>query len=178
MGPGSAPADCGPTRKAPPRSNQAMDPPPAPTLWMSSMGTATGTPPTLPSFVVASSPLSSRATSVEVPPISKLMTRWRPASRARARAPTIPPAGPESSVRTGCAAATRAALRRVNHPLDFAQVAPEQRHEIGIHRHGRRALVLAELGEDFVRDAHRQAQPAQGAGHAPLVRRVGGGKKQ
>ena len=31
-GPGIAPADCGPTRSAPPASSDAIDPPPAPTV--------------------------------------------------------------------------------------------------------------------------------------------------
>ena len=41
-GPGSAPADSGPTSKAPPGSRRAMEPPPAPMVCMSTMGTATG----------------------------------------------------------------------------------------------------------------------------------------
>ena len=42
--PGTDPALSGPTRRAPPASTRARDPPPAPTVWMSSTGTATGRP--------------------------------------------------------------------------------------------------------------------------------------
>ena len=42
--PGSAPAEAGPTRSAPPASRQAIEPPPAPTVWMSSAGSASGRP--------------------------------------------------------------------------------------------------------------------------------------
>ena len=62
----------------------------------------------------AASP-STSATSVEVPPISKEMIRSKPLRRAMAAAPTTPPAGPESTVRTGSRAAER---RPVIPPLD------------------------------------------------------------
>jgi len=38
---------------------------------------------------------------VEVPPMSKPIMRLKPLRRARAAAPTTPPAGPERTVRTG-----------------------------------------------------------------------------
>ena len=38
-GAGMAPADCGPTCSAPAMSIHASEPPPAPAVWMSSMGT-------------------------------------------------------------------------------------------------------------------------------------------
>ena len=41
-GPGSAPALRGPTRNAPPSSTYAMEPPPAPIVWMSIIGTSSG----------------------------------------------------------------------------------------------------------------------------------------
>src|SRR6267142_3442978 len=70
---------------------------------MSSMGTRTGRPAISPSLAGRGSPSSSE-TSVEVPPMSKEMMRSNPLRRAIAAAPTTPPAGPESTVRTGCAA--------------------------------------------------------------------------
>ena len=40
------PRCAGPTRSAPPGSRQAIEPPPAPTVWMSTIGSASGRPPT------------------------------------------------------------------------------------------------------------------------------------
>src|SRR5918999_1042111 len=45
-GPGSAPAEWGPTRRAPPASAQAMEPPPALTVCTSTIGSFMGTPAT------------------------------------------------------------------------------------------------------------------------------------
>ena len=55
---------------------------------------------------------STSETSVEVPPMSKEMIWSKPLARAVAEAPTTPPAGPESTVRTG----SRAAVERVVMP--------------------------------------------------------------
>src|SRR6185437_14998369 len=71
---------------------------------------ATGKPETLASFVIRKVPRSQSATSVEVPPISKVMMSWNPAARAERNAPTIPPAGPERMVRTGSCAAAAAEM--------------------------------------------------------------------
>ena len=71
-GPGSAPAEWGPTRRAPPASAQAMEPPPALTVCTSTMGTLIGTPAITVSVVVCASPPMMGATSVLVPPISKV----------------------------------------------------------------------------------------------------------
>ena len=57
----------------------AIDPPPAPTVWMSMTGSRTGTSPIAVSAAVGIPP-SIRLTSVEVPPASKEMTRSSPAA--------------------------------------------------------------------------------------------------
>src|SRR5216683_493391 len=113
-GPGSAPADPGPTRNAPPVSNQAMLPPPAPTVLISIMGSLTGWPPILPSVVWAIIP-STRATSVDVPPISRVMACLKPEAPATNAAPTTPAAGPERRVR---AASRRAVALEIEPPFD------------------------------------------------------------
>ncbi len=90
-------------------SIHAREPPPAPAVWISSMGTRTGNPLTWPSMVVGGSRLaSSRATSVDVPPMSKVSSRSMPARRAMLSAPVTPPAGPDKMVRTGSRAAAGA----------------------------------------------------------------------
>ena len=58
---------------------------------------------------------STSATSVDVPPMSNVMIRSIPLRRAIAAAPTMPPAGPDSTVRTGSRAAV---ARAVIPPLD------------------------------------------------------------
>ncbi len=77
-------------------------------------GNRTGKSPTIVSGVVGMAP-SIRQTSVDVPPMSKPMTRGWPAASATARAPTAPPAGPERIVRT---AAARAAAAEIVPPFD------------------------------------------------------------
>ena len=81
---------------------------------MSSMGTRTGKPATSASLLGLGSPLTN-ATSVEVPPMSKVITRSKPLRRAIAAAPTTPPAGPDNTVRTGWRAADSSAVMP---PLD------------------------------------------------------------
>src|ERR1044072_4197665 len=77
---------------------------------MSITETATGSPATLASFVVRIEPLSQSATSVEVPPMSNVITFWIPADWAARKAPTTPPEGPERIVRTGSTAAISAEM--------------------------------------------------------------------
>src|SRR5258705_12625641 len=74
---------------------------------MSITGTATGNPATEASFVVRACP-RQRETSVEVPPMSKVMMSRVPATAQTRSAPTTPPAGPERIARTGSAAAVPA----------------------------------------------------------------------
>ena len=67
-------AERGPTRSAPPVSAQAIEPPPALTVWTSTIGSLIGTPATTDSVVVLASPPRTGATSVLVPPMSKVST--------------------------------------------------------------------------------------------------------
>ena len=104
-GPGRAPAECGPTRSAPPASRQAIEPPPAPTVWRSSIGSATGRPPTGRAPVSRAAPSSITQTSHDVPPMSKQSASGSPDASAAHAAPAAPPAGPDKTVRAACARA-------------------------------------------------------------------------
>ena len=101
-GPGSAPAERGPTRSAPPASAHAIEPPPALTVWTSTIGSLIGTPATTDSVVVCASPpthrrdVGARAAHVEGQhvlvaarraPRARRRPRRRPARRARSRPP-------------------------------------------------------------------------------------------
>src|SRR4051794_34446820 len=77
---------------------------------MSIIGTATGTPATIDSLVSRIPLRSHKATSVEVPPISKVIMLLRRAAAAARKLPITPPAGPERIVRTGSFAATVAEM--------------------------------------------------------------------
>ena len=105
----------GPTRSAPPASRQAIEPPPAPTVWMSSAGSETGRPAITRSAVSGTRPSSIRQTSQEVPPMSKQATFASPAAAATSSAPPTPPAGPDRTVRAACAPARATSVRP---PLD------------------------------------------------------------
>src|SRR5919205_3195029 len=101
MGPGSAPADRGPTLSVPSGEIQAIEPPPAPTVTTSIIGILLGYRPTEPSVVSVGSPSTTTVTSVEVPPPSQVSTRSKPAAPATRAAPRAPAAGPESIVVIG-----------------------------------------------------------------------------
>ena len=95
-------------RSAPPSSNQAIEPPPAPIVWMSAIGNRIGTPPTTDSAVTCALPPRTAATSVLVPPMSNVSTsraRARPATNAE---PATPAAGPERTHAAGRSAAVAA----------------------------------------------------------------------
>src|SRR5882757_3288089 len=92
------------------------------------MGTATGKPAAVDSLVVRNSPERS-ATSVDVPPMSKVMTLSMPANSAAYAAPVTPPAGPDKIVVTGSRAAFAA---EITPPLDCIKYT--------------RAVVVAVLG--------------------------------
>ena len=64
------------------------------------------------------------------------------------------------------------------HLFYLAQVAAHYRHQKGVDRHGGGALVLAELGQDFMRDTDGQTERLQRAGDLPLVGRVDKRKQQ
>src|SRR5215212_4720799 len=101
MGPGSAPADCGPTLSVPSGDSHAIEPPPAPTVTTSIIGIFDGYAPTEPSVVSVGSPSITTLTSVDVPPPSLVSTRSKPATWAISAAPRAPAAGPESTVVIG-----------------------------------------------------------------------------
>ncbi len=72
-GPGSAPADSGPTRSAFVSSGTwAIDPPPAPTVWTSTDGTLILNWPTVVSRPIVGAPSRHSDTSVDVPPMSNV----------------------------------------------------------------------------------------------------------
>src|SRR5215217_9655359 len=101
IGPGSAPADCGPTLSVPSGESQAIEPPPAPTVTTSIIGIFDGYAPTEPSVVSVGSPSMTTDTSVDVPPPSLVSTRSNPATCAISAAPSAPAAGPDSTVVIG-----------------------------------------------------------------------------
>src|SRR5690349_18492438 len=101
MGPGTAPADRGPTLRAPSGEIHATEPPPAPTVTTSIMGIRLGYAPTLPSVVSVGSPSRTTLTSVLVPPPSRVRTLGTRALRASRPAPRAPAAGPLRTVVMG-----------------------------------------------------------------------------
>ena len=103
-GPGRAPAECGPTRRAPPESIHAMLPPPADTVATSSIGRCRGWPAISVLLVRAGVPSRTRATSHEVPPMSKVRASRASCSAASRAAPITPPAGPLRTVHAACSA--------------------------------------------------------------------------
>ena len=74
-----------------------MLPPPAPTVWMSSIGSRTGRPATSRSVDRPGRPSRISETSQLVPPMSKATASPAPIPTAAA----TPPAGPDSSSRAG-----------------------------------------------------------------------------
>ena len=92
---------------------------------------------------------STRLTSVDVPPMSSVTMRAKPGAPRAIAAPATPPAGPESTVRTGSAAAVAAptsAAVRLHHPHAAARAAS---------RGGRGGAVIS--GPD-VRVHHRRRE--------------------
>ncbi len=74
-----------------------MEPPPAPSVWMSSAGSETFAMPTRFSPVSCASPFCSSAMSVLVPPMSKVIRLRSPSRRAAYVPAATPPAGPDST---------------------------------------------------------------------------------
>jgi hypothetical protein len=68
---------------------------------MSIIGIFDGCRPTEPSVVSVGAPSRTTATSVEVPPPSRVITESVPAVRAISAAPRAPAAGPDSTVVIG-----------------------------------------------------------------------------
>ena len=82
-GPGSAPADCGPTRSAFVSSGTcAIEPPPAPTVCTSTDGTRSRKCEIEVSRPIVGSPPRQSETSVDVPPMSNVRMLSKPACRA------------------------------------------------------------------------------------------------
>ena len=75
-----------------------MLPPPAPSVWMSTIGTLTGRRSSSLSWVRRTSPLYESDTSKLVPPMSMEMLFGFPACWAMATAPMTPAAGPDKMV--------------------------------------------------------------------------------
>jgi hypothetical protein len=73
---------------------------------MSRVGTRSGTPPISRSKARPGRPSRTKATSVLVPPMSKVAIASKPAWAAIHAAPATPALGPESAVRTGTRAAS------------------------------------------------------------------------
>ena len=103
---------CGPDRSFPPGSNQATDPPPAPTVMMSTAGNMIGWPhSTSQAWVVRTSPSRVTETSVLVPPMSNPMTFGKPAMDPNSRAAIAPAEGPELAVLTGTSVVASTPIR-------------------------------------------------------------------
>ena len=81
----------------PPASTRAIEPPPAPIVWMSIIGSAIRQRSTTPSVITSGSPSVTSAASKLVPPMSIVMQSLTPCG-ASCQSPAVgPEAGPESS---------------------------------------------------------------------------------
>ena len=89
----------------------AIEPPPAPIDSTSTEGARTGNSPTFVSRVIVGVPSRQTATSVEVPPMSKVRMLSKPERFATNDAPPTPPAGPERTVCTGISIAASTLIR-------------------------------------------------------------------
>jgi len=100
-GPGTEPALRGPTRNPKPPSTQAIEPPPAPIVTMSSVGASNGYGPIRLRLVSSGAPLEISDTSALVPPMSRVIRFWIPQLAASALAPMMPPITPECVMAVG-----------------------------------------------------------------------------
>ena len=161
---------------APPPSRQAIEPPPAPTVWTASIGSASGRPAISPLLRSWTLPRSTTHTSHEVPPMSRHSASCAPACardergargasrRARQHSPRRVAGGgldvDQASVglhdrRLGQAGFVYA----LGEP---AEIAGQQRRQRGVDLGGRGALELAERAHDLVRE--RDVGIGQGLG--------------
>jgi hypothetical protein len=83
-----------------------MEPPPAPTVCTSTLGSRIGRPAIVRTRERSADPSVIRQTSVDVPPMSNAMAFAKPARSATRAAPTTPPAGPDRRAQEACAAAS------------------------------------------------------------------------
>ena len=170
-----------------------MEPPPAATVWISIIGARMRTPATSVSNARSYSP-SKWATSVDVPPMSKPMTREKPASRPVSANATTPPAGPERMA--SLPAKRSAAVRPPDDIMNISRapdagsgiglvhaefvrhlrnVARQDRREIGVH--DRRVAAPDQLDEraHLVADRHLgKADLARQQRNLPLMRQESG----
>ena len=149
-----------------PASRQAIEPPPAPTVWMSTIGSASGRPPTSRAAVsrtraaLDDAHVARRAAHVEAQQVGLAAAlgraaprrpRRRPGRRARSarRGRRRPRASASPPLDCMIGGSGRPGLaRRVE---QAAQVARQQRRERGVDLGRRGALVLAERADDLVR---------------------------
>ena len=75
----------------------AIEPPPAPTVCTSTLGTLIRNWPIVVSRPIVGSPAWHSDTSVDVPPMSNVSTFGKPARAATYSAPATPPDGPDST---------------------------------------------------------------------------------
>jgi hypothetical protein len=152
---------------------------------MSTIGSASGRPPTSRPAVSRTRPSCTTQTSHDVPPMSKHRRSATPVRSASSAAAAAPPAGPLSTVSAACSAASagvgQAAAglhdRRRRERLVLgagdqpAQVRGEQGGEGGVDLGRRRALELAERADHLVaeRDVHARQRPAQRLAERLLV---------
>ena len=116
----------GPTRSAPPESRQAIEPPPAPTVWMSSAGSESGRPAITRSAVSGTCAAAIRQTSQEVPPMSKQSDVALAGELGEQQRPADAAGGPGEHRERGVrprARGVREAARGL-HDLRLAQPAP------------------------------------------------------
>ena len=97
--------------------------------------------------------------------------RRRPGPRGRSRRRPRPPPRRSRRRRRTASPAARGRPLSLGRLAEAAQVAAEQRREVGVDRGRRAALVLAEAGQDLVRggDVDAGKLAAQVLGEAPLV---------
>ena len=83
-----------------------MEPPPAPTVWTSTIGSWMTRPEISRESVRLTRPPSTTQTSHEVPPMSMPTASPPPDSSAISAAPTAPPAGPDRTLQAPARAAS------------------------------------------------------------------------
>ncbi len=176
-----------------------MEPPPAPISIMSMTGALIGSPlPRLKRWTRAASipgatsgaPSWMRQALAVVPPMSNDSTSRSPVSRPTKALASPPPAGPDSSRRTGKAIAISrrrhaagglhqvepapGGVRRLQRGREPRQVARDEGLDVGVGGRRARPVVLPDLGDDLVgeRDEELRELPPDQLGHRPLVGRV------
>ena len=173
-GPGSAPADCGPTRSAFVSSGTwAIDPPPAPTVWTSTDGTLDAEvadrrlAPDRRLRLLAERHVGRRAAHVEredvvVAGLARDVERardaaGRPGEHAVDRVPRRLARRHHARVRAQDVDVGRRA-EPVSSDCRLLDVVRHPRPHVGVHARGQRPLVLAELGQHVRGERDREAR--------------------